>query len=217
MREDGRLWYSNLGGLSFYEDETGKYVVGADSVPKKLGNCNTYSYFNGDIINYSISVLDKNPNGSVAASIIADTNGYIKYNSTMNDWWYKYSTVEFFTKNFLDSKGFTKMKAHVNLNSEVSSLNLQLLNSENLVIASGTSNIKNTVSLIELDNVPEKFRMKIILNSPNSGPNQSQGNRNATGFIYNIELFSWVMMFYLQFEEEAKKYVPIMAILQWQV
>lgn len=108
----------------------------------------------------------------------------------MNDWWYKYSTVEFFTKNFLDSKGFTKMKAHVNLNSEVSSLNLQLLNSENLVIASGTSNIKNTVSLIELDNVPEKFRMKIILNSPNSGPNQSQGNRNATGFIYNIELFS---------------------------
>ena len=58
---------SNLGGLSFYEDETGKYVVGADSVPKKLGNCNTYSYFNGDIINYSISVLDKNPNGSVAA------------------------------------------------------------------------------------------------------------------------------------------------------
>lgn len=30
---------SNFGGLSFYEDETGsKYVVGADSVPKKLGN-----------------------------------------------------------------------------------------------------------------------------------------------------------------------------------
>ena len=33
---------SNFGGLSFYEDETGnKYVVGADSVPKKLssGKC----------------------------------------------------------------------------------------------------------------------------------------------------------------------------------
>ncbi|MSS91382.1 hypothetical protein FYJ45_25045 [Eisenbergiella tayi] len=28
----------NLGGLSFYEDETGKYVIGADSVPKKLGS-----------------------------------------------------------------------------------------------------------------------------------------------------------------------------------
>lgn len=29
----------NLGGLSFYEDEDGnKYVVGADSVPKKLGS-----------------------------------------------------------------------------------------------------------------------------------------------------------------------------------
>lgn len=27
----------DLGGLSFYEDNTGKYVVGADSVPKKLG------------------------------------------------------------------------------------------------------------------------------------------------------------------------------------
>lgn len=30
--------YSDLGGLSFYEDATGKYVVGADSVPKKLGS-----------------------------------------------------------------------------------------------------------------------------------------------------------------------------------
>lgn len=29
---------NNLGGLRFYEDSTGKYVVGADSVPKKLGN-----------------------------------------------------------------------------------------------------------------------------------------------------------------------------------
>ncbi len=29
---------NNLGGLSFYEDATGKYVVGADSVPKKLGS-----------------------------------------------------------------------------------------------------------------------------------------------------------------------------------
>ena len=27
-----------LGGLRFYEDSTGKYVVGADSVPKKLGS-----------------------------------------------------------------------------------------------------------------------------------------------------------------------------------
>ena len=27
-----------LGGMRFYEDSTGKYVVGADSVPKKLGN-----------------------------------------------------------------------------------------------------------------------------------------------------------------------------------
>ena len=30
--------YSDLGGLSFFEDTTGKYVVGADSVPKKLGS-----------------------------------------------------------------------------------------------------------------------------------------------------------------------------------
>lgn len=29
---------NRLGGMRFYEDSTGKYVVGADSVPKKLGN-----------------------------------------------------------------------------------------------------------------------------------------------------------------------------------
>lgn len=30
----------NMGGLRFYENSTGKYVVGADSVPKKLGSLN---------------------------------------------------------------------------------------------------------------------------------------------------------------------------------
>lgn len=35
---------NNLGGLSFYEDETGKYVVGADSVPKKLGEPTILSF-----------------------------------------------------------------------------------------------------------------------------------------------------------------------------
>nr|DAY83210.1 MAG TPA: hypothetical protein [Caudoviricetes sp.] len=34
----GKQLISDLGGLSFYEDNTGKYVVGADSVPKKLGS-----------------------------------------------------------------------------------------------------------------------------------------------------------------------------------
>lgn len=29
---------NRLGGLRFYEDSTGKYIVGADSVPKKLGS-----------------------------------------------------------------------------------------------------------------------------------------------------------------------------------
>lgn len=31
---------SDLGGLSFYEDETAKYVIGADSVPPKLDRPN---------------------------------------------------------------------------------------------------------------------------------------------------------------------------------
>lgn len=34
----GKQLISDLGGLSFYEDSSGKYVVGADSVPKKLGS-----------------------------------------------------------------------------------------------------------------------------------------------------------------------------------
>lgn len=41
---------NDLGGLSFYEDEDGnKYVVGADSVPKKLGSKNIHIY------NWSVS------------------------------------------------------------------------------------------------------------------------------------------------------------------
>ena len=34
----GKAINDKFGGLRFYEDATGKYVVGADSVPKKLGS-----------------------------------------------------------------------------------------------------------------------------------------------------------------------------------
>lgn len=40
--------YSSLGGLNFYEDESGnKYVVGADSVPKKLGSLSNKKVIGG--------------------------------------------------------------------------------------------------------------------------------------------------------------------------
>lgn len=41
---------SRLGGLRFYEDSTGKYVVGADSVPKKLGNTRANGSANASIL-----------------------------------------------------------------------------------------------------------------------------------------------------------------------
>ena len=41
---------SDLGGLSFYEDETGKYVIGADSVPKKLGSIPCLLYTSQGVI-----------------------------------------------------------------------------------------------------------------------------------------------------------------------
>lgn len=40
---------NNLGGLRFYEDSTGKYVVGADSVPKKLGDTRDELAGNGSV------------------------------------------------------------------------------------------------------------------------------------------------------------------------
>ena len=54
---------NNLGGLSFYEDASGKYVVGADSVPKKLGSLevnipfslNTGTIANSALCNYYIN------------------------------------------------------------------------------------------------------------------------------------------------------------------
>lgn len=33
--------------MSFYEDETGKYVIGADSVPKKLGKSTPIKLYSG--------------------------------------------------------------------------------------------------------------------------------------------------------------------------
>lgn len=56
---------TRLGGFTFYEDSTGKYVVGADSVPKKLGSV-------PDVITQSESSL------YTTESIEYDRNG---------DWW----------------------------------------------------------------------------------------------------------------------------------
>lgn len=49
---------SNFGGLSFYEDNTGKYVVGADSVPKKLGDIVT-RIVSGEYNNINVSNADR--------------------------------------------------------------------------------------------------------------------------------------------------------------
>lgn len=68
---------SNLGGLSFYEDESGdKYVVGADSVPKKLGEQEILiEYFNsynatitGTVATHTFDISKKGYN-PVAAGI----------------------------------------------------------------------------------------------------------------------------------------------------
>lgn len=59
------LLNNNLGGLSFYEDTDGnKYVVGADSVPKKLGNVHTIQ------IRLVLQYFDSGK--VVSASLIAD-------------------------------------------------------------------------------------------------------------------------------------------------
>ena len=97
--------YSDLGGLSFFEDSTGKYVVGADSVPKKLGSMQgeavytnatttskrgintSFSYICSDFGLYMIIVSmggrTSSASGSVSVSGVSNT---IIYNGTSNDY-----------------------------------------------------------------------------------------------------------------------------------
>ena len=82
---------NNLGGCRFFEDESGnKYVVGADSVPKKLGR---NIHVEGDITQ-QLAIPSSNAthytvitdNANVTYLIAASTNGgYIKHNSTTID------------------------------------------------------------------------------------------------------------------------------------
>lgn len=90
-----------LGGMRFYEDSTGKYVIGADSVPKKLGeleflvktvgshstieesNHNFGNYFNTGILGKTLhqtifcSVVSMNPYGGGTMVV----NNYSSYNA----------------------------------------------------------------------------------------------------------------------------------------
>ena len=92
---------NRLGGMRFYEDSTGKYVIGADSVPKKLGeleflvkkvgshsiieesNHNFGNYFNTGILGKTLhqtifcSVVSMNPYGGGTM----DVNNYSSYNA----------------------------------------------------------------------------------------------------------------------------------------
>ena len=63
----GKELNQNLGGLSFYEDETGKYVVGADSVPKKLGG--------------EVKLISSNVTGTVSLDLKNVTNTYTNLKS----------------------------------------------------------------------------------------------------------------------------------------
>lgn len=92
---------NRLGGMRFYEDSTGKYVIGADSVPKKLGeleflvktvgshstieesNHNFGNYFNTGILGKTLhqtifcSVVSMNPYGDGTMVV----NNYSSYNA----------------------------------------------------------------------------------------------------------------------------------------
>lgn len=90
---------SDLGGLSFYEDATGKYVMGADSVPKKLGKnpivmpelwayvgganrqCQVAYKFNvEDYETFYIEKIEKYNNQWITYSFVGTTSGGISTN-----------------------------------------------------------------------------------------------------------------------------------------
>lgn len=71
-----------LGGLRFYEDSTGKYVVGADSVPKKLGSIsesNVLSYYQWSVRNKSISDNDVDGYINISEFNLTQYSGYNDY------------------------------------------------------------------------------------------------------------------------------------------
>lgn len=75
---------SNLGGLSFYEDATGKYVVGADSVPKKLGEPQIHYDYKA-MINSPIGeskTWKSTINGYIVASTTWQSNAHVYVNGT---------------------------------------------------------------------------------------------------------------------------------------
>lgn len=84
MREACRQFNQNLGGLHFYEDTTGKYVVGADSVPKKLG----------ELVRRTINVTQELNADGGTINVDVSFNGYrpvcagissFRYNAAAND------------------------------------------------------------------------------------------------------------------------------------
>ncbi len=81
---------SNLGGLKFYENETGKYVVGADSVPKKLGDSIskiTVNFYYKGTGNYPT-------NGTGTAIYTKDSNGAWTKSGTWTDGQYCYAGLQ---------------------------------------------------------------------------------------------------------------------------
>lgn len=89
----GKELNDKLGGMRFYEDATGKYVVGADSVPKKLGNpyeirkiCLTDSpgeWFVGDTTGYEV-INASSCDFGIYAEVYIQTDGITaaKYGTT---------------------------------------------------------------------------------------------------------------------------------------
>lgn len=76
---------NNLGGLSFYEDSDGnKYVVGADSVPKKLGSLGTLTLTVTK--NYS---SDNNSSNTITATVKLNEETIINISNSAQYWLYQ--------------------------------------------------------------------------------------------------------------------------------
>lgn len=76
---------NNLGGLSFYEDSDGnKYVVGADSVPKKLGSLGTLTLTVTKTYN-----ADNNNSNTITATVKLNEETIINISNSAQYWLYQ--------------------------------------------------------------------------------------------------------------------------------
>ena len=154
------------------------------------GNNKYFIYEGNDMLKMSVQTISGSGNIQNQGSTIGTAG--IELYMVLKDWWYKLATDKFLFNTTFSNNGYSSLQIPIELNGEISSCTVYLMDENDEVIASQevtTPHGQAGTGTVIFNDLPSNFRLALKTDMHNSGPSEKTGTRRGTAVLKNIELY----------------------------